>query len=59
MQVVRLYTGGDGEFHFEELDLGYEQVADAQRTSLQSATGIQFRRTPPGSFLEWRLDQSP
>jgi len=55
MQVVRLYTGGDGEFHFEELDLGYEQVADAQRTSLQSATGIQFRRTSPGNVIDWHL----
>ncbi|MCH8316841.1 MAG: hypothetical protein IIA64_12795 [Planctomycetes bacterium] len=37
MQVVRLYTGDDGQSHFEELDLGYEQVADAQRSAMQSA----------------------
>ena len=55
MQVVRLYTGDDGQSHFEELDLGYEQVADAQRSAMQSATGIQFRRTPPGSFIDWHI----
>ena len=49
MQVVRVYTGDDGESHFEELDLGYEKIADAERTAMQSATGIQFRRTPPGT----------
>ena len=44
MQVVRIYTGDDGESHLEELDLPYEQIADAERTAMQSATGIQFRR---------------
>ena len=29
MQVVRLYTGDDGESHFEEIDLPYEKVAEA------------------------------
>ena len=48
MQVVRIYTGDDGESHLEELDLPYEQIADAERTAMQSATGIQFRRQPPG-----------
>ena len=55
MQVIRLYTGEDGQSHFEELDLGYEQVADAQRSAMQSATGIQFRRSPPGSFIDWHI----
>ncbi len=53
MQVVRLYTGGDGETHFEELDLGYEAVANAQVTAMRAASGVQFRRTPTGSFSDW------
>lgn len=53
MQVVRVYTGKDGESHFEELDLPYEKIANAQVTAMRSATGIQFRRTPPGSFVDW------
>ena len=34
MQVVRIYTGDDGESHLEELDLPYEQIADAERTAM-------------------------
>jgi len=53
MQMVRVYTGDDGESHFEELKLPYERVANAQHTALQSAIGIQFRHTPPGHFLDF------
>ncbi len=53
MQVVRVYTGADGESHFEDLDLPYEQLANAQSTAMQSATGIQFRKTPPGNFSDF------
>ncbi|MFQ6028291.1 MAG: hypothetical protein ACE5Q6_12425 [Dehalococcoidia bacterium] len=48
MLVVRIYTGDDGESHFEEMDLPYEQIADAERTAMQSVSGIQFRRQQPG-----------
>ena len=53
MQVVRIYTGDDGESHFEELDLPYETIAEAEVTAQQSATGISFRRTQPGNFVDW------
>ncbi len=53
MQVVRVYTGDDGESHFEELDLPYEKIAGSERTAMRSATGIQFRRYPPGNFIDW------
>lgn len=53
MQVVRIYTGSDGESHFEDLDLGYQDVANARQSTMRSATGIQFRRTPPGSFNDF------
>ena len=53
MQVVRVYTGSDGESHLEELDLGYEAIAEAERTAMKSATGIQFRRDPPGRFQDF------
>lgn len=55
MQVVRLYTGADGEAHFEELDLPYEKIANAERTAMQSATGIQFRRAPVGDFQDFHV----
>ena len=53
MQVVRVYTGDDGESHFEELDLPYENIANAEVTAMQSASGVQFRRTPSGDFIDW------
>ena len=53
MQVVRIYTGDDGESHFEELELPYEQVANAERTAEQQAANISFRRAQPGEFIDW------
>ena len=53
MKIVRLYTGEDGESHFEELDLPFEPVGGAQTTALQAATGIVFRRAPAGHVQDW------
>jgi uncharacterized cupin superfamily protein len=53
MQVVRVYSGEDGESHFEELELPYEQMANFELTAMQSATGIQFRRVAPGTLSDW------
>jgi len=33
MQVVRVYTGTDGESHLEELDLPYERIARSDQLS--------------------------
>ena len=55
MQVVRIYSGDDGESHIEQLDLPYEKIADAERTAMQSATGIQFRRSGPGTFHDFHV----
>ena len=53
MQVIRIYTGDDGETHFEDLELPYEAIADAQVTAMSGASGVQFRKTPSGSFSDW------
>ena len=29
MQVVRIYTGDDGESHFEDIDLPYEKLENS------------------------------
>ncbi|MBM3943587.1 MAG: hypothetical protein FJ316_11875 [SAR202 cluster bacterium] len=55
MQVVRVYTGADGKSHFEELNLPYEKIAKAERTAMQKATGIQFRRAPVGEFQDFHV----
>ena len=53
MQVVRIYTGDDGETHFEDLELPYEAIADAQVTAMSGASGVQLRKTAPGTFIDW------
>ena len=47
---LRLYTGDDGQSHFEELDLPTGPVGSSP---MQAATGITFRRAEPGEFLDW------
>ena len=37
MQVVRIYTGEDGESHLEELDLPYDQMETSERTLVEDA----------------------
>ncbi len=45
MKITRLYTGKDGESHFEEIEVEIEQ--------LQPGEGIIFRRTPPSHVQDW------
>ena len=53
MQVVRIYSGDDGESHFEELELSFEAVANAERTATQNAASVTFSRMQPGTFSDW------
>lgn len=46
MKITRLYTGSDGESHFEDVDISLDNVVGSQRMSkLKDATGIIFRET--------------
>ncbi len=49
MAIYRLYSGGDGESHIEELDL----ASHPELTSAQATTDITFRESPPGRFSDW------
>jgi len=49
MNIVRLYTGKDGQTHIEELD----PTTHPELTTLQPAKGIVFRTTKPGHFSDW------
>ena len=53
MQVVRIYTGDDCEAHFEEQELPYKKQTQDEVTDMLSASGVQFRRSPPGDFADW------
>ena len=55
---ARIYTGDDGRSHLEEVAPPFEPFVDTEGahgegTPLETATGITFRRNPPGYFLDW------
>jgi uncharacterized cupin superfamily protein len=49
---VRIYTGPDGESHFEDLTAS---IIDGEfgATTLQAAEGILFTRQRPGNLSDW------
>lgn len=50
--MTRIYTGTDGQSHAGEVDLA---LTTGTATAMFQATGIQFRRTPPGTFSDWHV----
>ncbi len=54
MKYTRLYSGDDGESHFEDLEMSLEQAGEFSRVSgLQNATGVLFRETTGDYFIDW------
>ena len=47
---VRLYSGEDGQSHFEDLD---PPMGPVEQSPMQAATGITFRSSEPGEFIDW------
>ena len=46
MKITRMYTGLDGESHFEDVDIPLDNVVGAQKMSeRKTATGVIFRET--------------
>ena len=50
--ITRLYTGDDGQSHFEELDM---DVGEYPWGELKTATGVMFRHDEPGKFIDWHV----
>ncbi|MGH7846115.1 MAG: hypothetical protein ACREQW_13225, partial [Candidatus Binatia bacterium] len=48
--LVRLYTGDDGQSHFEDLDTG---GASSLFSKMQPATGVLFKNDPSPHILDW------
>jgi hypothetical protein len=48
--LVRIYTGPDGQSHFEDLTL---PTPESHETSLEKTTGAVFRRQLPDLFIDW------
>ncbi len=54
MKVTRLYTGSDGESHFEDIDISLDGGEGSERMSeLRKATGIIFRETGGSYDVDW------
>ena len=50
--ITRLYTGDDGQSHFEELDM---DIGPYPWGELKDATGVMFRHDEPGKFIDWHV----
>ena len=51
IMATRIYTGPDGQSHAEEVPM----KLNGNASEMVKATGVQFRRTPPGSFSDWHV----
>ena len=57
-KIWRVYSGSDGQSHIAEVPLAMQPFVDTEGahgegTSMQSASGIVFRVSPPGYVLSW------
>src|SRR5687767_26132 len=50
IMATRVYTGTDGQSHSEEIEL---KITNGNNSDMLKATGVQFRRQPPGYFNDW------
>jgi len=52
MLITRVYSGDDGQSHFEDLDITDHPDLD----SLTKVTSIRFRIGEPGNFSDWHRE---
>ena len=52
IMATRIYTGTDGQSHSEEIEL---KITNGNNSDMLKATGVQFRRQPPGYFNDWHV----
>ena len=48
--IIRLYTGDDGQAHFEDLNV---PAGERETVALKPGADMAFRRIPDGSFIDW------
>ncbi len=53
MQITRVYTGDDGESHFETIDIAMSESRYGSLSELFEAEGVMFRTTPIGGELDF------
>ncbi len=55
IMVTRIFTGSDGLSHAEDIEMKMTAGAAAGTSEMIKATGVQFRRTPAGTFSDWHV----
>ena len=50
MKIVRLYTGTDGESHFEDIEVELKSIRHMMASELVPAHGIMFRTAPANHY---------
>ncbi len=54
MRITRLYTGDDGQSHFEDMDIPLKDIGGNElRSDTTKATGIIFRETSADFNYDW------
>jgi hypothetical protein len=53
MNITRVYTGDDGQSHFEDLEIPQSPTTYGSLSSLIPGTGVIFRTTPIGAVLDF------
>lgn len=53
MKVIRVYTGDDGESHFEDLDVPLNPTRYGAVSDMVPVEGVMFRETPTGGELDY------
>lgn len=53
MQITRVYTGDDGQSHFEEIEVALAESRYGSLSGLFAAEGVIFRETPVGGELDF------
>ena len=53
MEITRVYTGEDGQSHFEEIDVPLAESRYGSLSGLYAAEGVIFRETPVGGELDF------
>lgn len=48
--IVRIYTGDDGQTHFEDLDM---PAGEVQNVAIQAGADLVFRRFPADYYSDW------
>ena len=55
MRVTRIFTGGDGRSHFEELDVPLHDAGFGQLSDRVPLSGVIFRTTPETGVLDFHV----